>query len=241
MRWSASLRRPRAPSVAGGELELDGRSGHWSEARGLKLLAEHGVPVVPWRLARTAEEAVAAGRELGFPVVVKVVSPKILHKSDVGGVALGVESDDGVREAFERVTTAGSRVEGACVEGALVAAMLGGGIELIAGVVNDEQWGPVLAVGLGGVWVHVLDDTSLRLLPVDERDVHEMLDELRGRALLDGVRGSPAADVDAIVATIAAFASLAERLGPRLASIEINPLRVDGPTVEALDAVVVWK
>jgi acyl-CoA synthetase (NDP forming) len=241
VRWSAWLRRPPAPEPAGSELELPDRSGHWSEARGLELLAEHGVPVAPWRLVRTPDEAVAAAGELGYPVVVKVVAPEILHKSDIGGVALGVQSDDDVREAFERVTKAGSTVEGAQVVGALVAAMRGGGIELIVGVVNDEQWGPVLAVGLGGVWVHVLDDTSLRLLPVSDGDVREMLGELRGRALLDGVRGSPAADVDRLTATIAAFARLAERLGPSLASIEINPLRVEGADVEALDAVVVWQ
>jgi acetate---CoA ligase (ADP-forming) len=241
VRWSAWLRRPRAPTAPEGELELDGRSGHWSEARGLELLARHGVPVVPWRLAGTADEAVAAGRELGYPVVVKVVSPEILHKSDVGGVALGLQTDDDVRAAFERVTTAGSMVDGAQVEGAIVAAMRSGGLELIVGVVNDEEWGPALAVGLGGVWVHVLDDTSLRLLPVDGDEVREMLDELRGRALLDGVRGSTAADVDRVAATIAAFARLAERLGPRLMSIEINPLRVEGADIEALDAVVVWQ
>ena len=146
-----------------------------------------------------------------------------------------------MREAFERVTSAGASVEGAHVEGAIVAPMRSGGIELIVGVVDDEQWGPALAVGLGGVWVHVLDDTSLRLLPVDDRDVRDMLEELRGKALLDGVRGTPAADVDRLVATIAAFARLAGRLGPGLASIEINPLRVEGATVEALDAVVVWR
>ena len=112
---------------------------------------------------------------------------------------------------------------------------------LFRSVVNDEQWGPVLAVGLGGVWVHVLDDTSLRLLPVSDGDVREMLGELRGSALLDGVRGSAAADVERLVATIAAFARLAERLGPSLVSIEVNPLRVEGAEVEALDAVVVWQ
>jgi acyl-CoA synthetase (NDP forming) len=241
MRWSAWLRRPRAPSASKGELELDGRGGHWSEARGLELLAEHGVPVVPWQLARTADEAVAAARDLGYPVVAKVVAPEILHKSDIGGVVLGLATDGDVREAFERVTTAGASVPGAHVEGAVVAAMRSGGLELIVGVVDDAQWGPALAVGLGGVWVHVLDDTSLRLLPVSDRDVREMIDDLRGRALLDGVRGTPAADVDRLVATITAFAHLAERLGPRLASIEINPLRVDGAIVEALDAVVVWQ
>jgi hypothetical protein len=145
-----------------------------------------------------------------------------------------------VGDAFERVTAAGAGVDGAHVEGALVAPMRRGGLELIVGAVRDAHWGLTLAVGFGGVWVHVADDTSLRLLPVDETDVREMLDELRGRALLDGVRGQPAADVNGLVGTIAAFARLAERLGPRLASIEINPLRVDGATVEALDAVVVW-
>jgi hypothetical protein len=155
-------------------------------------------------------------------------------------VALDLQTDDAVGEAFERVTAAGAGVDGAHVEGALVAPMRRGGLELIVGVVRDAHWGLTLAVGLGGVWVHVADDTSLRLLPVDEHDVRDMLDELRGRALLDGVRGQPPADVERLVGTIAAFARLAERLGPRLASIEVNPLRADGSTVEALDAVVVW-
>jgi acyl-CoA synthetase (NDP forming) len=242
VRWSAWLRRPLVSLLpAGDEREPDGEGGAWSEAQGLTLLEEYGLPVVPWRLATTGDEAVAAARELGLPVAVKVVAAEILHKSDIGGVVLGAATGDEVRDAFERVTAAGSRVEGAPVEGAIVAAMRSGGIELIVGVVNDEDWGPALAVGLGGVWVHVLDDTSLRLLPVDEREVREMLGELRGKALLDGVRGSPAADVERLVDTIVSFARLAERLGSGLASIEINPLRVDGTTVEALDAAVVWR
>jgi len=241
VRWSAWLRRPTTAEPAGDDLELADRSGHWSEARGLELLAEHGIPVAPWRLARTPEEAVAAARDLGYPVVVKIVSPQILHKSDIGGVALGIGDDDEVRGAFERVLAVGAGVEGARVEGALVAAMRSGGIEMIVGLVRDPQWGPTLAVGFGGVWVHVLEDTSLRLLPVGEEDVREMLDDLRGRALLAGVRGSTPADVDRLVETIVSFARLAERLGPRLVSIEINPLRVDGASVEALDAVVVWE
>ena len=238
IRWSSWLRRPRRPEITSGELELAGRNGQWSEARGLELLAAHGVPVVPWRLARSGDEAVAAARELGYPVVVKVVSPEILHKTDIGGVALGLGDDDGVREAFARVVAAAGDAH---VDGALVAPMRGGGVELIVGVVRDPQWGPTLAVGLGGVWVHVADDTSLRVLPVGEADVREMLDELRGSALLKGARGSRAADLEQLVQTIVAFAQLAERLGPALASLEVNPLRVDGSTIEALDAVVVWE
>ena len=241
VRWSAWLRGRRPLEPAGAELDLPDANGQWSEARALELLAAHGVPVVPWRLARTAEESVVAAGELGYPVVLKVVSPEILHKTDIGGVALGLHSDDEVRDAFARVIAAGARVEGAHVEGALVAAMRSGGIELIVGAARDAHWGPALAVGLGGVWVHVADDTSLRLLPAGEADVRAMLDELRGRALLDGVRGSPPADVDRLVQAIVSFARLVERLGPRLVSIEVNPLRVDGSTVEALDAAVVWQ
>jgi acetate---CoA ligase (ADP-forming) len=236
IRWSAWLRRPRPADAAAGELDLAG--GQWSEARALELVAEHGVPVVPWRLVQTADEAVAAARDLGYPAVVKVVSPEILHKTDIGGVVLRLGDDAGVRSAFERVTAA---ARGAHVEGAIVAPMRSGGIELIVGVVRDPQWGPTLAVGLGGVWVHVADDTSLRLLPVGEDDVREMLGELRGSALLHGARGSQAADIERLVQTIVAFAQLAERLGSQLDSIEINPLRVEGAIVEALDAAVVWR
>jgi acyl-CoA synthetase (NDP forming) len=240
MRWSAWLKRARSARQDESELELDDRGGSWSEARALRLLAEHGLPVAPSLLVGTRDEAVAAARELGHPVVLKVVSPDILHKSDIGGVALDLRTDDEVRDAFERVTAAGAGVGGARVEGALVAPMRRGGLELIVGAIRDPHWGLALAVGFGGVWVHVADDTSLRILPVGESDVREMIDELRGRPLLDGVRGLPAADVDRLVDTIVAFACLAERLGPRLSSIEINPLHIEGATVEALDAVVVW-
>jgi acyl-CoA synthetase (NDP forming) len=238
IRWSSWLRRPQRPETSRGEVELEDRRGQWSEVRGLELLAGHGFPVVPWRLARSGDEAVAAARELGLPVVVKVVSPEILHKTDIGGVALGLGDDESVREAFARVVAAAGDAR---VEGAVVAPMREGGVELIVGVVRDPQWGPTLAVGLGGVWVHVADDTSLRVLPVGETDVREMLDELRGVALLRGARGSRPADLDLLVQTILAFAQLAERLGPSLASMEVNPLRVDGSTVEALDAAVVWE
>jgi acetate---CoA ligase (ADP-forming) len=238
IRWSSWLRRPRRPEAARGELELADRNGQWSEVRGLELLAAHGVPVVPWRLARTGDDAVAAARELGYPVVVKVVSVEILHKTDIGGVALGLGDDESVREAFARVVAAAGDAR---VDGALVAPMREGGVELIVGVVRDPQWGLTLAVGLGGVWVEAAADTSLRVLPVGEADVREMLDELRGSALLKGARGSRAADLEQLVQTIVAFAQLAERLGPALASLEVNPLRVDGSTIEALDAVVVWE
>ena len=210
-----------------------------SEAEALKLLEDNGVPVVPTRTAADAEDAVAAARELGFPVAVKVASADIVHKSDLGGVVLDVADETAVRVAFDSVTAA-ARATGAHVEGVLVAPMRRGGVELIAGVVRDPEWGLMLAVGLGGVWVNVLDDSSLRRLPVVAEDVVAMLGELRGRALLDGFRGAPAADVERVAEVVADLASLAARLGPRLESIEVNPLRVEGDSIEALDAAVIW-
>jgi hypothetical protein len=115
------------------------------------------------------------------------------------------------------------------------------GIELLVGVVTDPDWGKVLSVGLGGLWVEVFDDVSLRLLPVDEVDVAEMLAELRSAALLKGVRGSTPADIDRLCQVIARIAGLAEGLGPALDTLEVNPLRVDGADIEVLDALVVWK
>lgn len=242
VRWSAWLRRqPQAAESVETRLELADTAGSWSEVRALELLAAHGLPVVPWRLATTRAKAIAAAREIGHPVVIKVVSSDILHKSDIGGVALNLSTDDEVGSAFERVTAAGSGIKDARIEGALIAPMRRGGLELIVGVVRDAHWGATLAVGIGGVLVHAFDDVALRLLPVGDTDVYDMLGELRGKALLTGARGSTPVDTERLVKTIVGFARLAERLGPKLASIEINPLRVEGATVEALDAAVVWE
>jgi acetate---CoA ligase (ADP-forming) len=236
MRWSAWQPRPVAvppASIAVEPVSL-------SESEALALLGAQGIPVVPSRLAPSADDAVAAANELGYPVVVKVASAQILHKSDIGGIALDLRDDAGVRAAFARVTAAAATVDGAVVDGALVAPMRSGGVELIAGVVRDPVWGLVLAVGLGGVWVNVLKDSSLRRLPVDELNVREMLDELRGRSLLEGARGSRPADLERLAVVIADLGRLSLKLGPRLESIEINPLRVNGDAIEALDAAVTW-
>jgi acyl-CoA synthetase (NDP forming) len=210
-----------------------------TELETLRLLERHGVPVVPVVLGETEDDAVAAARRLGHPVVLKLSSPDVLHKTDLGGVALDLRDDDDVREAYAAVT-AGAIAHGARVEGVLVAPMRRGGIELIAGVVRDPAWGPVLAVGLGGVWVNVLEDSSLRRLPVDADEVGRMLRELRGAAVLDGARGGTAVDVARVGSAVAALARLAHRLGPRLESLEVNPLWVDGDRVEALDAAITW-
>jgi acyl-CoA synthetase (NDP forming) len=236
----ALLGPPLSPSTGSGVAPSDASAVDAStELEALRLLEQHGVPIVPVVVAKTEDDALAAARRFGHPVVLKLSSPDVLHKTEVGGVALDLRDDDDVRNAFAAVTT-GAAECGARVEGVLVAPMRRGGIELIAGIVRDPAWGLVLAVGLGGVWVDVLDDSSLRRLPVDADEVGRMLRELRGAAVLAGVRGGAAADVAQIGAAVAALARLAHRLGPRLESLEVNPLWVDGDRVEALDAAITW-
>jgi acetate---CoA ligase (ADP-forming) len=171
-----------------------------------------------------------------------VVSPQIIHKSDIGGVRLDVPAGgDAVREAFRAVTSAASAVDGASVEGALVSPMRRGGTELLVGVVRDAQWGLVLAVALGGVFVEVLRDSALAPLPASPGRARSLLEGLRGAAVLRGTRGAAPADLDALSAVIARVGDLAVALGDDLESLEVNPLRVDGPLIEALDAVVTWR
>ena len=212
-----------------------------SERAALAYLAAQGVPVVPATLVRDAAAAVAAARALGGAVVLKIDSPDIAHKSDIGAVALNLEGDEAVSAAFARVVAA-ARIHAphAAVDGVLVAPMRERGIELIVGMARDPVWGPVLAVGLGGVWVETLKDVALRVLPVDAAEVRRMLQELRGAQLLAGLRGVPAAHLDALSRAIEGIAAAALALGPELVAMDVNPLWVRGAQVEALDALFVW-
>ena len=235
--WSAALDRPTPASNGAPVSEL---ARPRSEHDALALLARHGVPTVPSVLVMTAEAAVAAAGSMNGPVVLKIASPEIGHKSDIGGVALRVSGETAVREAFERVRQAGLSVPGASIEGVLVAPMRPAGLELFVGVSRDLQWGAVLAVGLGGIFVEVLQDVSLRLLPVGPEEVRRMLAELRGAALLAGSRGTIAANLDAVAHAIASVGNAALACGPSLAALDVNPLWVDGAHVEALDALCIW-
>ncbi|WP_322095055.1 acetate--CoA ligase family protein [Paraburkholderia bannensis] len=208
----------------------------------LDYLAAANVPVIPASLARTADEAVTIAAALGTSVVLKIASPDIAHKTEVGGVALNLHGDAAVRDAFDtmiaRVRQAAPEAQ---IDGVVIAPMRKGGVELFVGTMNDPQWGPAIAVGLGGIWVEALKDTSLRLLPIGEQDVLDMLAELRGAKLLDGFRGAPAADRLALARAIVAIGDAALALGPDLVSLEINPLLVDGARVEALDGLTEWE
>ena len=250
LRWLENRGRVRAPVPR--RITAPGRAadaaagpwseGPWSEVGARQLLAEAGVPVVPGGLAGSADEAVEIAFRVGLPVALKICSAQITHKSDIGGVVLGLGSEAEVRAGYEKVRAAGSRFQAvpeASVDGVLVTPMRTGGTELLAGVTVDPAFGPVLAVGLGGIWVEVLNDTSLRLLPVDAAEVRRMLGELRGLPLLQGARGTAPASLDAVAGAIAALGEAALALDGSLRALEVNPLWVNGDQVEALDVLVI--
>jgi acyl-CoA synthetase (NDP forming) len=230
-----------APSSTPRITSREGDESVWTEVRSLQALEQAGIPVVPWRLCRTVDEVRAAASDLGYPLVAKVSSPDIAHKSRVGGVALDIHDEASALDAFESVRSApAAAMPHAHIDGVLVTPMRTGGLDLIVGVKRDATWGLVLAVGLGGVWTEMLDDVALALLPTDAHIVREALDKLRGASLLDGGHGLAPADRDEVVRLILRVADLAQSLGDGLESLEINPLRVEGDRIEALDGLVSW-
>jgi acyl-CoA synthetase (NDP forming) len=212
-----------------------------SEPETVELMRRHGITVVPQLLATDRREAVAAARDLGGPVALKVASPDIAHKTEIGGVELGVRGDAEVAAAFDRLEAAGRAQLGASVSGVLVSPMRTGGVELFVGCSIDPVWGPVVTVGLGGIYVEVLADVAIRTLPVAPDEARELLTGLRGARLLAAERGGEPADLDAVGAAVAAIGDLALGLGPDLAALEVNPLWVRGARVEVLDALAVWR
>ena len=241
--WSRRRRRWLAANVdsAAAGTAASGGERPSSERAALEFLRRHGVPVVPATLARDEAAAVAAATAIGGRVALKIASSDIAHKSDIGGVALNLGDEQAVAAAFREIMAAArAAMPAARIDGVLVSPMRERGIELLVGLSRDPQWGLVLAVGLGGIWVEVLRDVALRVLPVDAAEIRCMLAELRGAKLLAGQRGMPAADLDAVAAAIAGIAAAAVRLGPDLAAMDVNPLWVRGERVEALDALFVW-
>jgi acyl-CoA synthetase (NDP forming) len=213
-----------------------------SEREALDALASLGVPVVPGRLATTAEQAVTCAQNWNGPVVLKVASADIAHKSDIGGVMLNLLGESAIREAFAQITNAARmHAPEARLDGVLVAPMRLPGTELLVGFSRDSLWGPVMAVGLGGVWVEVLQDVALRPLPVSAQEALRMLKSLRGLPLLQGHRGLTAAHLDVLATVIAQISQAIIALGPNLLELDINPLWVRGDQVEALDALMVWR
>jgi acetyltransferase len=214
----------------------DGRTTQLSEVAAKRALDAASLPVTPFELAETPEGASAAASTFEGPVAMKIVSPDIVHKSDAGGVALDVEGPEAVERTYDDLLEAATRFDpNANIDGILVSPMREEAVELIVGVIHDEQFGPVAMVGLGGVFVEVLEDVAFRALPLTEADARAMLEGIDAEELLDGARGNPSVDRDALVDLLCSVSAFVEA-NPSIAEIDLNPVFADEDGVEIVDA-----
>lgn len=228
----AALRLPQFNLPAG--------CGPVATLRARELLERCGVLTAACVLARSADEAVAAAGELGYPVVVKIESPDIPHKTEAHGVKLGLEDADAVRQAFATVVENAKRYKPqARIDGAIVQPMARGGVELVVGLQNDAAFGVVVMVGLGGMHIEVLNDVVFRQAPVTQAEAGHMLDELRSKAILDGARGQPPVDRAALTQLISAVSCFGAAAGPRLNTLDLNPILAGGDGAVAVDWLMV--
>ena len=210
-----------------------------SEVEAKQLLAEAGISVVEARLAEERDEAVALAKEFGYPVALKIVSPQITHKSDVGGVQLNLGTAEEVTIAFDAIVAAAKRATpDAPIEGVSVQRMAEPGIEVIVGMTMDDQFGPVLMFGLGGVLVEVLKDVAFRVVPIIARDARQMVRDIQGFPILQGYRGQEPADLEALEALLLKLSAFIEGHA-EVAELDLNPVFAYPNSAVAVDARIV--
>lgn len=210
-----------------------------TEVESKQVLHEAGIPVAIAVLAHDATEAADAAEKVGFPAVLKIVSPDVAHKSDVGGVRLGLESKEDVAEAFDEIMTAVNEAQPeARIDGVAVQRMAPAGTEVIVGMSKDAQFGPVMMFGLGGILVEVLKDVAFRIVPLEPKDAREMVREIKGFPVLEGVRGQLPADVAALENLILKVSEFIEA-HPEIDELDLNPVFAYPDGVLAVDARIV--
>jgi acyl-CoA synthetase (NDP forming) len=231
---------PAIKSVEARKL-LAGRKDDVTEFTAKQVLAHYGIGITNEKLATSREQAVAHAKSIGYPVVLKVQSPDISHKTEAKAVRLGLASDADVAAAYDEVLrNAKTYKQDARIDGVLVQEMVSGGIEAILGVTNDKLFGPAVMFGLGGIFAEVLKDVAFRIAPVTPASALEMIAEIKGYAVLTGARGAAHADIDALADAIVRLSTLALDLRDVVAELDINPLFVfpKGKGVKAGDALI---
>lgn len=205
------------------------------------LLRKYEIEVAPYGVATTPEEAVAISREIGYPVVLKVISPDISHKFDVGGVLLGLESDDDVKQGFIKVyENVNKRAPGSRVVGVLVQKMMPKGLEIIVGALNDMTFGGIVMMGLGGIFTEVYRDVSFRVTPLDKDDAVEMINELSSKQLFFGYRNTPPVNLNSLADLLVKVSKLIDEM-PEIDSLDLNPVIGYPDKVVVVDARVIIK
>lgn len=212
---------------------------HLTEIESKELLKGAEIPVVEAKLARTKREAVLLSKEIGFPVVLKIVSPDVIHKSDSGGVKLGLNNATQVTKAYSEIITAIKQNHpGADIQGVSVQKMVRPGVEVIIGMTKDVQFGPVLMFGLGGILVEVLKDVSFRIVPLNKRDAREMIREIKGYPLLEGYRGQEPANIPYLEDLLLKVSDFVEKT-PEIKELDLNPIFAYNDGAVAVDARVI--
>ena len=210
-----------------------------TEVESKELVERAGIPVTKTKLAKSKKEAISISKEMGFPVVLKIVSPDVVHKSDSGGVKLGLANGAQVGRAYSEIMSSVRRkYPQAAIQGVSVQLMASPGIEVIVGMSKDPQFGPVLMFGLGGVLVEVLKDVSFRIVPVTKRDASEMIREIKGYPLLQGYRGQEAVDIASLEDLIVKVSQFIEQ-NPQIKELDLNPIFAYRDKAMAVDARIV--
>jgi acyl-CoA synthetase (NDP forming) len=210
-----------------------------TEVESKALLSEIRIPTVETKLVGSKEEAIAISKKLGFPVALKIVSPEITHKSDVGGVKLGLKTSKQVKEAYDEIIrSVRERYPKAIIDGVSVQKMARPGTEVIIGMTKDAQFGPVLMFGLGGILVELLKDVSFRIVPLEREDAREMLREIKGYPLLEGYRGSEPVDVSILEEILLKVSAFVDN-HPEIKELDLNPIFAYKDGALAVDARVI--
>lgn len=236
---AAKTRKPVAPPPAARPITLPASTPDEAEAKA--ILAKAGINAAPETATNSVEEAITAAEGFGYPVVMKILSPDILHKSDIGAVKLNIRDAAGVRKAYDEILAAAAQhVPDAQIKGVLAAKQLSGGVECLMGINNDPSFGPIAVFGLGGIFVEVLNDVALQACPFGPDTAREMILSIRSAAILQGARGTEPADIDALAEMLSNLSVFAAAAGERLVSIDLNPVLAMplGQGAFALDAVI---
>ncbi len=213
-----------------------------TEVESKKVLSIYGIPVTKLGVAKSVDKAVSLAREIGFPVAMKILSPDILHKSDVGGVMLNIGCEEEVEKAYKKIIeNVLKHKPDARIEGVVVQEMAPMGREIIIGAIRDVSFGPVLMFGLGGIFVEVLNDVSFKLIPITVEEAYEMIDEIKSAPLLKGYRGAPPADIKALVDTLLKVSNMVSELEEHISEMDLNPIFLyeEGKGLKVVDARII--
>ena len=220
------------------EARKEGRK-YLLEPEAKTVCAEYGIPVTKFTVAKTEDEAVKFADELGYPVVLKIVSPDIIHKFDVGGVVLNLKDSSEVREAYKKIlNNVKKHKPKAKIKGILVQEMAPESTEIIIGATKDPQFGPALMFGLGGIFVEILKDVTFRIAPINEQDAREMITEVKAYPILKGYRNQPPADIDTIIQILINTSRLVMD-HQEIKELDLNPIIVYEKGAKTVDARII--